>query len=64
MMVYRDIFLQCCDIVIWKISYRGITSMYVCTCGIKLNSREFMFTVSSYSKCMLLTLCVSGHSVF
>ena len=25
--VYRDIFLQCCDIVIQKISYRGITTV-------------------------------------
>ena len=28
--VYRDIFLQCRDIVIQKISYRGITSTYTC----------------------------------
>ena len=27
--VYRDIFLQYCDIVIQKISYRGITNFYI-----------------------------------
>ena len=26
--VYRDIFLQCCDIAIQKISYRGITNVH------------------------------------
>ena len=29
MVVYRDIFLQRCDIVIWKISYRDITIIYI-----------------------------------